>query len=508
MPQTARSRPLPSPPHNPSRRFVILSLAALLAAAPEAGGAPAPPAGAAAEVGRREGLQRALSQELARAQRESAALGVEVVAIDDGATVFTYNGGEPRVLASNTKLFTTAAALDAFGPDYLFETRFMMRGTAPGGVLAGDLGVVGGGDPQISGRAYGGDSFAVFRGWARQLLARGIRQVAGDLYLDHGLFEPLTVHPDWPRGQLAGWYEAPVSALSFNDNCVLVRVWPGRKGSAVRVETVPPVPIFHISSTARTTSARRHNHINVFRLEDRLLVSGTINQKAGPLETWVTVPDPVRYFGTALVTAFAGEGVEVRGQLRPVTRLPGPVWETVAVYHSDLLDAIRIANKHSQNFYAESLLKLLGVRRCGEGSWRAGVRAVGDFLAGLGVPRGSFTQVDGSGMSRQDRFTPHQVTQLLYHMYHHRWAHEFVQSLPSSGEPDGSLHRRLLSPPYYGNVYAKTGTIEGVSALSGYARAVSGKIYAFSILLNRTRHGPWSARQAQDRLVTALVDHG
>jgi D-alanyl-D-alanine carboxypeptidase/D-alanyl-D-alanine-endopeptidase (penicillin-binding protein 4) len=209
----------------------------------------------------------------------------------------------------------------------------------------------------------------------------------------------------------------------------------------------------------------------------------------------------------AMVGALAEEGIEVQGRLRPVRRLPGPVWERVAAYRSSLLDTIRIANKRSQNFYAESLVKLLGARRCGDGSWSGGTRAVGEFLADLGVPAAAYHMVDGSGMSRQDRFTPRAVTQLLRHMYLHPWGAEFEQSLPSAGELESSLHSRMTRPPYRGNVFAKTGTIEGVSALSGYARAASGKVYAFSILINRAR-AVWQARQVQDRIVMALIDHG
>ncbi|HVT58260.1 MAG TPA: D-alanyl-D-alanine carboxypeptidase/D-alanyl-D-alanine-endopeptidase [Thermoanaerobaculia bacterium] len=452
-------------------------------------------------------LQQAIGRQVALALRDTAALGVHIAEVKSGETVFSYNGDEARVTASNTKLATTAAALDALGPAYFFETQLLLRGKVEGGALEGDLGVIGGGDPNISGRAFDGDSYAVFRDWARQLSARGVRRVQGDLYLDYGLFEARQIHPDWPRAHLDTWYEAPVAALAFNDNCILVRVSPGRRGGPVRVETLPPVRLLQITSSARTSGSRRHNHLHVLRRDDRLLVAGTIYEKDDPFETWVSVPDSVLYFGSALVDALAEEGVTVAGRLRPVAALPGPVWQRVAVYRSDLLDTVRIANKHSQNFYAESLLKLVGARSCGAGSWQQGVQAVGEFLVGLGVPRGSFQMVDGSGMSRENHFTPRQLTLLLRHMYFHRWGAEFVQSLPASGGSDGSLRHRLASPPYLGNVFAKTGTIEGVSALSGYARAVSGKVYTFSILLNKTR-SVWEARQAQDHIVMAVIDNG
>lgn len=461
------------------------------------------PSLAAAETG----LERAVGVEVARALKNAGELGVHVVELDTGETVYGYQPDELRVIASNTKLFTTAAALDSLGPGYFFETRLLERGTLMAGVLQGDLGVVGAGDPQISGREFGGDPFGAFRPWAAALRERGIRRITGDLYLAHGLFETLRVHPDWPRDQLTEWYEAPVDALSFSDNCILVRVWPGKAGGPARVETVPPVPLFRVDSTATTSARRRGARLYVGRLDTLFTVRGSIDVSSGPFETWVTVPDPVLYFGSALRTALAEEGIVLEGNLRPVPELPGAIWERVAVHRSDLVTAVRTTNKRSQNFYAESLAKTVGAQRCGEGSWAEGLRAIGEFVQSIGVPRGSFKLVDGSGMSRGNRSAPRALTTLLRHMFFHPASAEFAQSLPYSGEQGEakSWRRRLATPPYRGNVLAKTGTLNGVSALSGYAKGVSGKSYAFSIVLNKNRG---DAHGAQDRIVMALIDNG
>jgi D-alanyl-D-alanine carboxypeptidase/D-alanyl-D-alanine-endopeptidase (penicillin-binding protein 4) len=485
----------------------LLSLLAALAGptlpAPPAS-SPAAPITARAEAAAETPLQRALGFEVNRALQVTASLGVHVVDLDTGETLYGYNPDEPRVIASNTKLFTTAAALDALGPGYFFETRFLMNGKVLDGVLQGDLGVVGGGDPHISGRDYDGDSLAVFREWARALAERGVRRVTGDLYLDHGLFAPPIIHPDWPRDQLTSWYEAPVEALSFNDNCILVRVTPGSVGGPARVETVPNVPLLPVENTARTVGSGGGALI-VSRKGDTLVVRGSVGKNAGSFDTWVTVPDPVTYFGAGVKAAMQSEGVAFEGRLRPVDRLPNRVWERVSVHRTDLATTVRVTNKRSQNFYAESLAKLVGARRCGTGSWEEGVRAISEFAVSTGIPAGSFEMADGSGMSRGNRFTPRHLTQLLRHMFFHPASLEFAQSLPYGGEDNGSWKRRLAAPPYRGNVFAKTGTLAGVSALSGYAKAVSGKTYAFSILLNRTAG---DARGAQDRIVMALIDNG
>ena len=476
-------------------KLAVLTLAALALLL-----GPQPPV----ETSSNTALYRALEAQVGQALRVTSALGVHVVDLDTGESVYGYNPDEPRVIASNTKLFTTAAILDALGPGYAFETRLLLQGPVRDGVLNGPLGVVGSGDPQISGRDYAGDAFAPFREWAKALRDRGIERVAGDLYLDHGLFDPPLVHPDWPRDQLTRWYEAPVEALSFSDNCILVRVWPGSAGGPAQVELVPDVPILQVRNTARTIGKGGQNVV-IHRTGEELIIRGNIRSSSGPVESWVTVPDPVRYFGQGLIAALAEEGVRVEGRLRPVDRLPSLVWERVAVHSSDLLSAIRVTNKRSQNFYAESLAKHLGALRCGRGNWEDGVRAVGEFATGLGIPKGSFNLADGSGMSRENRFAPRHLTLLLRHMFFHEAGSEFAQSLPYSGEDLGSWKRRMAQPPYAGNVFAKTGTLEGVSALSGYAKAVSGKAYAFSILLNRVGG---DARGAQDSIIRALIDNG
>ena len=461
-----------------------------------------------------DGTARAVAAAVDRAVRGGAktapVLGVHVIDLATGDELYGRRADQLHVIASNTKLVTTAAALDALGPGHLFETRFLMRGPVAGGVLEGDLAVIGGGDPNISGRHHDGDPYGVFRRWAGALRARGVTRVHGDLYLEHGLFAGPMTHPDWPDRGREKWYQAPVAALSFSDNCVMVRIRPAsRVGAPARVDLVPPLPRFGPTNRASTTASARRHQAGVRRAEgsDELTVWGSVYRRADPLETWVAVADPVEYFGAALVDALAGEGIAVEGALLPVERLPGLIWEGVAVHRSDLLTAVQVTNKRSQNFYAESLLKLLGAESCGRGSWEAGLKAAEGFLAEAGIEAGSYTMADGSGLSRNNRFTPAQLTRLLRFMMHHRWGREFARSLPYSGEEELSWRNRLAEPPYRGNVFAKTGTLLGVSTLSGYAKGRSGRLYAFSVLCNRTA-STWEARRLQDRVVAAIIDAG
>ena len=453
-------------------------------------------------------LNRAVNAEVRRALQAAPELSVLIADVATGETAYAYHPDELRVVASNTKLFTTAAALHFLGPGFAFDTPLLARGRVAGGVLHGDLAVVGRGDPNFSER-FTLDPYSAFRGWARALKERGIARVAGDLLLVHGYFQDGEVHPDWPRDQLSRWYEAPVSALSFNDNCVWVRVSPTGAGRG-RVDLLPEVGLFTVENLTRTGPSSRHHQVALTRREgsSEIEARGYVWHGARPLDAWVTVPDPVAWFGAALEAALGEEGIEVGGASRPLERLPPGVWERVAAHRSGILDTLQVINKRSQNFYAESLLKALGAERCGAGTWAGGLEAVAQFLEGdVGIPRGSYHMADGSGMSRGNRFSATQLVALLRHMYYHRWGRAFLQSLPYSGEPGLSWERRLAQAPYRDNVYAKTGTLTGVSTLSGYAKGRSGRLYAFSILGNRAR-STWQARQDQDRILRALIDNG
>ena len=394
-------------------------------------------------------LNRAINAQVARALRVAPELGVQVTDLSSGTTVYSYKADTPRIAASNTKLVTTATALDALGPSWFFETPLLLRGTVRDGVLHGDLAVIGSGDPTFSGR-WSGDPYSAFVPWAEALAARGIRRVDGDLLLIDGRFQGPGVHPDWPEDQRARWYQAPVSALNFSDNCMLLAIRPSVRGRP-RVDLVPPLDhLLRVDNRTVPSGSRRRHRVRIVRQGDSpaVEVDGTVYRGAPPVEAWVTVPDPPRYFGAALRDALGEHGIAVDGRLRPLDRLPaGGWWQQIAVHRSDLLTTLEVTNRRSQNLYAETLLKTVGAEACGDGSWAGGLRAVSAFLARLGIPPGRYSMVDGSGLSRRDRFAPADLVRLLRRMYDHRWGRELFNSLPVSGTPEQSLEDRLDRPP-------------------------------------------------------------
>lgn len=436
--------------------------------------------------------------------------GIHVRDLETGETVFARKADDPTLLASNTKIFTTAAALEVFGPGAFLETRLLARGHVDeDGVLHGDLAAVGAGDPTFSWRqSMDRDPLAAFRGWADGLEERGIREVDGHLYLDHGLFDAPLVHPDWEPRKRLRWYQAPVAAFAFHENVVTVLAEPAvRAGLPALVYLRPDLPTFEVDSTVLTTPSWRGNRLLVHRPpgDREISVAGGVYLRAGDIDMSITVEEPTEFFGDAVSTALAQEGVPVRGRRIPVQVLPGLAWEPVAVHRTTLLDVIEVTNHESQNLFAETLVKLVGAKRCGTGNWKRGTQAVMELARDLGVDTTGMALRDGSGLSRRNEASPSQVTAFLAGMARRPHRQSFLASLPTGGEDGTSLEDRLDEAPYPGNFWAKTGTLTGVSTLSGYARGPSGRVYAFSVL---TRGGIWHGRQIQDAVVRALVNHG
>ncbi len=429
----------------------------------------------------------------------------------DGKDVFDLLGSDLFEIASNAKLFTTAAALAVLGEDYRFRTAVIANGVLRGDALDGDLVLVGGGDPSLSGRFHNGDAMAVPKAIAAAVREKGIRLVIGDLVMDDRLFDRIGTAAGWPDEDLLWWYGAPVSALSFNDNCIDVIVRGGKRvGAAARVEALPRIPYVRVRNRCITVAAGAREGVTFERGEDGLLaLAGRIRIGSVRSED-VAVTDPPMFLASAVRTALGDAGVIVRGRDRLVREGERAIPEAreIFVWQSSLVDAVSVANRRSQNFYAEQILKTLGAERSGTGTFESGVAAVEAFLKENQFPEGVVKLKDGSGLSAGNRATPQAIAALLELMYRSEHRKTFFASLAVSGEKTTTLRHRLGEAGTAGRIHAKTGTIasRGIIALSGYAVAGNGEVYAFCILTNGFKRAHLTrARQMEDALCRVLV---
>ena len=456
-------------------------------------------------------LKSALEQAALRPPAKKEGVSIAVADLETGETIFEKNAGAPETIASVTKMISTAAALHYLGPSYKFRTTFWRRGEIKDGNLLGSLLVVGGGDPNISGRFYDDDAFAVFDKWAVGLRQAGIVRVTGDLVLNASVFDEEYRHPDWPPERDSRWYQAPISALSYNDNVVIVSVGKGAlPGAPADVTIDPDTDVVQTLSRARTVGKTGKIRVAVSRPSgsDVVTVSGTVPSRYFRWAVPLSIDDPPKFFGAALKSRLKAAGIELTGN---VVERPMPAdnaWILVASTESDIIPTLAIANKRSQSFYAEQIFKTLAYEKSGRGTWDSALSLAGQFLNGLGLDASRFSLRDGSGLSSGNRVAATDLVQFLRAMDKHPQGALWRSTLAVSGDPEGSLRHRLNDTRFRGLVSAKTGTLNGVSTLAGYAQAPSGRTYAFAILLNGPRVTESRGHAYQDRLVKILLQRG
>lgn len=456
-------------------------------------------------------LQSALEQAAVRPPAKSAGVSIAIRELETGKAVYERNPDAQKTIASVAKMISSAAALHYLGPDYKFRTTLWRRGEIRDGNLQGSLLVVGGGDPNISGRFHEDDSFAIFDQWTQGLRQAGIVRISGDLILNASSFDGIYRHPDWPADRDARWYQAPISSLSYNDNCVIVSVGRGSiPGAPASVTIDPDTDVVQTLSHARTIGKGAKIRIAVSRPtgSDMVTVSGTVPSRFFRWAVPLAINDPPKFFGAALKSRLRAAGIELTGNVLEQSTKADNAWVLIATTESELVPTIAVANKRSQSFYAEQIFKTLAYEKVGRGTWEGAVGLAKQFLGTMGLDPNRFEIRDGSGLSSNDRAGAGDLVQFLRAMNEHPQGAVWRSTLAVSGDQEGSLRHRLLDSASRGQVEAKTGTLNGVSTLAGYAKAVSGKTYAFAILLNGPGVSESRGHAFQDRLIRTLVQRG
>ncbi len=441
-----------------------------------------------------------------------ASIGVEIRSLETGETLYSLNPRRPLIVASNNKLISTASALYHLGEDFRFETALFSRGPVFDGVLDGDLVVKGGGNPGVSGRFYNGDPLKPMEILAGYVKDAGIELVTGNLVLDDTVFDRVYTAPGWPDDQLVYYYCAPVSGLSYLENVLHVSVTPASTAGRPAIVTLfPPGAPYTAKGTIKTVSGKTRNTIHFGRPgpEGVLRVRGEIAQKSPTWEGKVSVLDPPLYFGAVFREVMRRKGIVVRGG---TVKVETPFDEgarecrRMGALETSLKELILITNKESHNNIAGHLFKMAGWKVRGTGSFGSGAEAVGLLFDELGLDDADpFVIVDGSGLSRGNRFSARTIVALLEGVYSLPIRDTYLRSFPVSGA-DGSLKKRLTEKAYRLRVRAKTGWIREVSAFSGYLQSASGEVFAFSILFNGYKGLNARMKKIQDDICRVIVD--
>ncbi len=487
-------------------------------------------------------LKKQIEAILAQPDLARGFLGVQIVSLRTGKPIFSLNADKMFTPASNTKLFTTAAALALIGPEYKFRTTLETSGSLDKyGRLTGDLLLVGRGDPNLSGRELpyntrtqrNSDPIRVLEQLADELVQKGVKYVDGDIVADDSYFAFERYGEGWSQGDLVWPDGAPVSALTVNDNVIFVQILPGaRAGDKAFVSVTPFADYYTIDNRMLTTPAGtgRKIYINREPGSTTLTLWGTMPMDDAGVNEGLSIEDPAEFAANVFRHLLAVRGIAVYGKQRTrhtelaslstftsvaiassrggdehsLTSPAGPL--VLAEYQSPpLSEDVEVINKVSQNLHAEILLRLLGREKGTGGTVQGGIEVLHGFLNNAGVSSDEYVFFDGSGLSRQNLVTPHAVVSLLSYAASQSWGKEFHDSLPVAGV-DGSLADRFKDMAPYAHVYAKTGSLGGVKTLSGYAITAKGEEIAFAILANNYSLPGKRVNEIIDSIVTAAVN--
>lgn len=453
-----------------------------------------------------ENLQAVIRQRLFSPVVRRGRVGIKVVSLATGKVVFEQDSEKYFMPASNQKNFTVAAALERLSPDFRIVTS--VYAAAPPdeqGVVRGDLRVFGRGDISISGTFHDGDPLKGIDQLADRIVASGVKRIEGSIVGDESYFTGSAIPGTWEWDDLQWYYGAEISALQFNDGALELRISPGASGMACAVSLNPVNTLMQVVNLCTTTGSRRN--IQVTKRIDRNIIeiTGTMPVGDAGFRGSITFSRPADLFVALLKQRLEAKGITVTGgtRLQPAKVAGDPTQIEIAKLESPPLSQIAARTmKPSQNMYTETLLWTLGEqvgRRNGQTADSAtlGIAVLKDFMKQIGVPDDGIIPYDGSGLSRHNLVTPAAVTTLYSYMAKQsRYSQAWRDSLTIGGI-DGTLANRFRGTPAAANVRGKTGTIDQVSALSGYLTTAGGEQIVFSILVN-------GVAQTRDR--TSLID--
>ncbi|MCH2152522.1 MAG: D-alanyl-D-alanine carboxypeptidase/D-alanyl-D-alanine-endopeptidase [Phycisphaerales bacterium] len=459
------------PPHLAHRYLLILLITLATACQPSAG----------------SDLAQAINQAVAKSGIPRAQLGISVRDTRTGKELADLAGDTPRIPASNMKLLTTAAMLSERGDSHVFRTKLLLDGNR--------LIIVGDGDPALADpdllktmRDNDGDPLNVetlLDLWTSAITSSGVRQI-DELIVDDRIFDQETMHPHWPDNQVERHYCAQVSGLNFHRNVIWLR--PSPHGGIVKMNEMPRAPFLNIKNELKPGGGRTDENLidpHRDRHGEQIKVLGNIKEpQVKPVE--VTIHDPSMFTARLLADRLERRGIPVASIRRPSKQevFQGRSLEFDVI--TPLETVARECNHESKNLYAESLLKYLGHARTGKpGSWANGGEALKAIVRErTGTKAEGLVVADGSGMSRFNRIPPSLMTLWLSSFANDSISGPaFDATLPTPGK--GTLRTRFARRNLHGcEVMAKTGYINGVSALSGYVVGPDGNRYAFSVIGN------------------------
>lgn len=418
----------------------------------------------------------------------AASVSAMVVDIVTGEVIDEVNADTRLCPASVWKVATTVAAVDILGADFKFRTLLGFMGKLSGGVLHGDLILVGGGDPSLASRHFDHDAESMLNRWVEAVKSAGIDSVTGRVRVNTAHFLGATLPRTRIWEDMGNYYGTGASGFNFNDNTYFVSFHvPDQPGDTARItEVYPEVPNLQISSEV-LASTIQSDRAFIFGspLDTKRIVRGTLPAENSRYTIKGALPDPGLFAAFHFHRALREAGIGVAGGYA-VENIPlEPAVYTVLdeVQSPRLAELARHINVESDNLFAETLLLQLGAHR-GKPTVEGGLEVLDDYYRTICQTRYPYFAYDGSGLSRFTAISARQLIQILRHARldpHLR--EEVLTGLPLAGR-EGGMKWFASRTNLAGNLRAKSGSMEKVRAYAGYFTTYTGRELAFAVMVN------------------------
>jgi len=438
-----------------------------------------------------------VARALAKAGIPDSAAAFYVHEIGARQPLLAAGAERPMNPASAIKLLTTYAGLELLGPAYTWVTEAYASGAVKDDVLAGDLVIKGGGDPKLTIEQF----------WLllRDLRARGLREIRGDLVLDRSLFSTESFDPSRFDGEPTQPYNTGPDALLVNFKAVRVRFIPDAEARAVRIVAEPPLSQVEIVNRVALDDRPCGDWMGRIRVSEqngsaaaRLAFSGRYALRCGERERYYSVLGHEQY----VLALFRELWRELGGTLSGTVRngVAGADARLVATLKSPALsEVVRDINKYSNNVMARQLYLTLGASGMGApATSEKSDRVLRQWLAGKGLAFPELVLENGSGLSRAARISANSLGEVLLAAFRSAFMPELIASLPVAAV-DGTMKRRLSGAAVAGQAHIKTGSLSGVRAIAGYVLDAQGRRWVVVMMVNHAN--AWGAHAVQDALL-------
>ncbi len=444
----------------------------------------------------------------------NAHIGASIYSIDKEKYIYNLNEEKNFVPASTIKLLTSAAALYYLGSDFVYSNQIYLDGEIKeSGEFIGNIIIRGSGDPTLSLDYYNNEK-VIFDRVVSKLDSMGIKSIKGNIIGDDNYFDDEPYPSGWAWDDMKYSYSSQVGALNIFDNSILVNINSSdKKNETANISLVPNSDYARIVNNIIASTESEYNEVSFVRdpITNFFEFFGTIPfdpLKKDTVKEHIAIDNPTLFYLSNFSDHLRHFNIRFKGALIDIddwneTPVYFKIKEKIQKISPPLGDILEVINRKSNNLSAEVVLKTIGKEAAGDGSFDSGVRLVEKFIQKF-YDRTDFNVVDGSGLSRLNYISPSVLTNLLKFMHESDDRAIFLNSLAQPGH-EGTLKRRMRNTTAQNRIFAKTGSMTGVSNIVAYIVSESGETFIASLFFNNFTMTKAEINNLQDLIIMRLA---